>query len=173
MRGEAKVTLPQAYWISLPCDTSLWTHTVYMRVLFRLHVSFCLWWMAKLSNMSASSFTWSSVNLIPKPLWNALLCFWRTFFKPDNGFWMAFTFKDWPSVSWRWQTFRVTKHHQNDRKCLKNSRTHPRRLSLNNPWLSDIVVINYGVYQEILTENLNMRHIAANLFLRSIRKLHN
>jgi hypothetical protein len=30
--------------------------------------------------------------------------------------------------------FRVTKHQQNDRKCWKIPRTHPRRLSLNNPW---------------------------------------
>jgi hypothetical protein len=37
------------------------------------------------------------------------------------------------SVSWRWWTFWATKHQQNDRKCWKNSRTHQRRSSPNNP----------------------------------------
>jgi hypothetical protein len=35
---------------------------------FRLCVSFCLWWTAKSSNMSASSYAWTSVNPLPKPL---------------------------------------------------------------------------------------------------------
>jgi hypothetical protein len=66
-----------------------------------------------------------------------LKCFvrlWRTFFKPDSGFWMAFTFQGQSSVSRRWQMFRATKHQQNDRKCSKNLRTHPQRLSPNNLW---------------------------------------
>jgi hypothetical protein len=61
--------------------------------------------------------------------------FWRTFFKSDRGFWMTFTFQGRSSVSWRWRMFWETKHQQNDRKCWKNSRTHPRRPSLNNPWV--------------------------------------
>jgi hypothetical protein len=68
MRGEATVTLLQAYCISLPRDTALWTRIVFTRVLFRLRVSFCLGWMAKLSNVFASSFAWSFVNPLPKPL---------------------------------------------------------------------------------------------------------
>jgi hypothetical protein len=60
--------------------------------------------------------------------------FWRTFFKPDSSFWMAFMFQDRSSVCWWWWTFRVTKHHQNDRKCWKNSRTHPWSMLPNNPW---------------------------------------
>jgi hypothetical protein len=52
-RGEAKVTLPQAYCISLPRDTALWKSIVFTRVLFRLCVSFCLRWMAKSSKVSA------------------------------------------------------------------------------------------------------------------------
>jgi hypothetical protein len=47
---------------------------------------------------------------------------------------MAFTFQSRSSVNWRWRTFRVIKHQQNDRKCWKNSRTHPQRPLLNNPW---------------------------------------
>jgi hypothetical protein len=61
--------------------------------------------------------------------------FWRTFFKLDGGFWMAFTFQGQLSFSWSWRTFRATKHQQNDRKCWKCSRTHPQRPSLNNPWV--------------------------------------
>jgi hypothetical protein len=74
---------------------------------------------------------------------------------------MAFMFQGRSSASWRWQTLRATKHQQNDRKCWKNSRTHPWRPSLNNPWTRRHVGFSYGVWQEILTENLNMRHIAA------------
>jgi hypothetical protein len=44
----------------------------------------------------------------------------------------------------RWQTFRATKHRQNDRKFLKNTRTHQRRPSPNNPELADTVWISYG-----------------------------
>jgi hypothetical protein len=48
---------------------------------------------------------------------------------------MAFTFQGQSSVSWRWQMIRVTKHHQNDRKCWKFlRRTHQQRPSPNNPW---------------------------------------
>jgi hypothetical protein len=42
MRGEAKLTLPQAYYISLPRDTALLTRIVFTRLLFRLLVLFCL-----------------------------------------------------------------------------------------------------------------------------------
>jgi hypothetical protein len=58
----------QAYCISLPHDTTLWTRTVLTRVLFQLHVSFCLRWTAKLNNKPASSFVRSSVNPLPKAL---------------------------------------------------------------------------------------------------------
>jgi hypothetical protein len=33
----------------------------------------------------------------------------------------------------RWQTFRMTKHQQNDRKCWRNSGIHPQRPSPNSP----------------------------------------
>jgi hypothetical protein len=98
------------------------THCFYTSAF--LCVSFCLRGMAKLSNVSASSYAWSSVNPLPKPL-NASWDFWRTFFKPETCFWMVFMFQGRLSVSWRWQLFRVTKHQQNDRKRWTNSRTHP------------------------------------------------
>jgi hypothetical protein len=47
--------------------TLLRSHIVITRVLFRLRVSLCLQWVAKLSNTYASSFAWSSVNPLPKP----------------------------------------------------------------------------------------------------------
>jgi hypothetical protein len=47
---------------------------------------------------------------------------------------LTFTFQGRSSVSWRWRTFMASKHQLNDRKCWKNSRTHPRRSSPNNPW---------------------------------------
>jgi histone-lysine N-methyltransferase SETMAR len=47
---------------------------------------------------------------------------------------MAFTFQGRSIVSWRWRTVRTTKHQQNNRKCRKSSRNHPRRPSPNNPW---------------------------------------
>jgi hypothetical protein len=46
-------------------------------------------------------------------------------------------------------------------KMLKNSRTHPRRRRRTIHELADTVGISYGVCQEILIENLNMRRIAA------------
>jgi hypothetical protein len=63
-----------------------------------------------------------------------LKCFVRLLFKPNSGFWMAFMFQGRSIVSWRWRTFTVTKHQQNDRKCWKNSRAPPRRPLPNNPW---------------------------------------
>jgi hypothetical protein len=50
-------------------------HVLFLHKAFRLRVSFCLRWMTKLSNVSASSFAWSSVNPLPKPL----KCFVRFF----------------------------------------------------------------------------------------------
>jgi hypothetical protein len=68
MRGEAKVMFPQAYCISLPCDTMLWKCIVFTHMLFQVRVSFCLRWMAKSSNVSTRSFAWSLVNPLLTPL---------------------------------------------------------------------------------------------------------
>jgi hypothetical protein len=70
---------------------------------------------------------------------------------------MAFTFQGRSIVSLRWPTFRMTKCQQNDRKCLKDSRTHPWRPSLNNPWARRHC---WDQLWSFLTENLDMRHIA-------------
>jgi hypothetical protein len=77
--------------------------------------------------------------------------FLRTFFKPNNCFWMAFTFQGWLSVSWRGQNVQGDHAPAKRQKMLKNVRTHPWRLSPNNPWSVN------GVFQEILTGNVNMR----------------
>jgi hypothetical protein len=63
---------------------------------------------------------------------NASWGFWRTFFKQDSGFWMAFTFQGRSNVSWRWWKFRATKHQQNDRNAEKVRTFVP---SPNNPWV--------------------------------------
>jgi hypothetical protein len=81
----------------------LWTSTVFISALFWLSVSFCLWWMTKLRNLPATSLVWSSANPIPNP-WNVSCGYWRTFFKPDSGIWMAFMFQDLSSVGWRWHS---------------------------------------------------------------------
>jgi hypothetical protein len=62
---------------SLLHQSAMWhcavnTHCFYT-VLFRLCVSFCLRWMAKSSNVSASSFAWNLANPLPK----LLKCFMR------------------------------------------------------------------------------------------------
>jgi hypothetical protein len=72
---------------------------------------------------------------------NETLCndswgFWRTCFKPESGFWMAFTFEGRLSIVCRWRTFRTTKHQQKRQKMFKNLKAHPRWLLPNNPWAS-------------------------------------
>jgi hypothetical protein len=74
---------------------------------------------------------------------------------------MTFTFQCWLSVSWRWQMFRATRHHQNDRKCWQIWELIHEDHCQTIHELADTVGISYGVCQEILTENLYMRHIAA------------
>jgi hypothetical protein len=49
-------------------------------------------------------------------------------------FWMTFVVQGQSSVNWRWQTFRVNKYQQNDRKCWKILKSRQWGLSQNNPW---------------------------------------
>jgi hypothetical protein len=60
----------------------------------------------------------------------------------------------------------VTRHQQNDRKCEKIQELihEDRRRTIHE--LADTIRISYGVSQEILTENLNMRHTAMNFVPR-------
>jgi hypothetical protein len=60
----------------------------------------------------------------------------------------------------------AAKHQQNDTKCWKNLRIHPRRPSPNNPWARRHRWTSYGVHQEILTENLNMCHITVKFLIQ-------
>lgn len=82
--------------------------------------------------------------------WNASWGSWRLFFKLYIRVSMAFTFQGWSSVSWKRETFRVTKHQQNDKKYLKILKTYP--------WseLTDPLEIGYGACLEILAENVNV-----------------
>jgi hypothetical protein len=86
--------------------------------------------------------------------------FWRTFFKLGSDFWMEFMFQGWSSVSWRWRTFRATKHQLNNRKCWQNSRNDPQRPLLNNPRVCRHCWEQVWSLQEILTEYLNTHCIA-------------
>jgi hypothetical protein len=61
--------------------------------------------------------------------------FWRTLFKPDSGFWMAFTFQGWSSVSWRWQTFRATRHQKMLKKFMNSSTKTVAEQSMISPTL--------------------------------------
>jgi hypothetical protein len=131
----------KAYCISLPCDTLLWLCTVFTRVFFQLHVLFCLQWMAK-SNVSASSFAWSSVNLQPKPS-KCFMRLWRTSFRPDSGFWMAFMFQGGSSDSWRWQMFRVTENVEKIWELMHEDHCH------TIPELAYTIGISYSICQKI------------------------
>jgi hypothetical protein len=82
--------------------------------------------------MSASSFARSSQIHYQNPC-DSLAGFWRTFFKLGSCILVPFTFPDWSSFSWRWRTFRATKHRQKERKW-RNLIAHPWRLSMNDPW---------------------------------------
>jgi hypothetical protein len=159
MTGEAKVTLPKTYCISLLCDTVLWTCTIFTPVLFRLCVSFCLWWMAKIEQCVYIKFCVKISKSATETVWNASWGFWRTFFKLDSSVWMTFTFQGLSSVSWRGM-FTVTKHQQNDTKWWQIwefiHEDHHRTIHE----FTDTIGISYGVCQEILTENLNMNRTA-------------
>jgi hypothetical protein len=73
---------------------------------------------------------------------------------------MTFTFQGRPSVIWRWQMFKVTKHQQNDINVEKIWELINEDCRWTIHELSDTVGISYGVCQEILAENLNIRCIA-------------
>jgi hypothetical protein len=119
-------------YASILHQSATWHRTVNTRCFytsaFRLRVSFYLQWMTKSSNLCASSFAWSSVNPLPEPL----KCFVDSF--GEHSLSQTASLELRSRVSWRWRTFKATKHQQNDRNVEKNSRTHSRRPLPNNPW---------------------------------------
>jgi hypothetical protein len=70
-RSHFQKPVPSVCQVTLCCEHSLFLHFTW--VFFRLRVLFCLRWMAESSSVSASSFVWSSINLLLKPL----KCFMR------------------------------------------------------------------------------------------------
>jgi hypothetical protein len=64
-------------------------------------------------------------------------------------------------VGWRLWTFRATKHHQNDRNVEKIRELIHKDCRRTIHQLADTVGITYGVCQEILSDNLNTRHVAS------------
>jgi hypothetical protein len=73
---------------------------------------------------------------------------------------MTFTFKGRSSVSWRWWTFRGP----STSRTIENVEKLRKFIHKDHRWtiheLTDTTGISYGVYQEILPENLNVRHTA-------------
>jgi hypothetical protein len=112
--------------------------------------------MATSSNLSVSSFARSSINPLPKPL----KCILRTFFKPDSGFEWHSCFKAGrvsvkdDECSGRPNTSKTTENVENIRELINEV----RRRTIHE--LADTTGISYRVWQEILTENFNMRRIA-------------
>jgi hypothetical protein len=155
MKGEAKVTLLEGCCISLPCDTALWTRIVFTWVFFfyfMFHfvcdewqnqaLCVCIKFCVKLSK----SATRTLEMLCEKS---------RQRFLIDIHISRLFVYQ------MKTRIFKETMHQQNDRRCWKNLRSHLWRLSPKIHKLTDTAGISCGIWQEILTENLNMCRIAA------------
>jgi hypothetical protein len=133
MRGEPKATLPKVYCSSLPRDTALWTSIVFIWVLFWLRVSFYLQWVAKSSNVSASSFFVKLCRSANETLEMFLEASGEHSLSQKSVF-------EWQSC---FKAGRVSVEDERSRRpstsktinILKSSRPHPRRPSPpNNPW---------------------------------------
>jgi hypothetical protein len=125
--------------------------------------------MAKSNNVYVSSFSSSSVNPIPKPL----KCFVRLL---ENIFLSRTAVFHWHTPS---KAGRVSVE---DDECLRRASTNKTTGNVDKiqnsihkdrcqtiSELSDIAGIRYGVFQEILTGNSNMRLIAAKFVPRLLR----
>jgi hypothetical protein len=75
-------------------------------------------------------------------------------------FWMVLLFQGQSSVSWRWQTFRATKHRETTENVDKIREFFHEDCCQTIHELIDTTGISYGVCYEILTESLYIRHIA-------------
>jgi hypothetical protein len=92
MRQVLKVTLPQVYCISLPHDTTLWTHIAFTQALFNFVSCFiCDGWQNQ--ELRMHQVLYGALYICYGNPWNVLLVFWRTSINPDQGFWMTFTFQ--------------------------------------------------------------------------------
>jgi hypothetical protein len=97
-----------------------------------------------LSNVSASSFAWSLINSLS---WTAIFK-WHSCFKVDQVSVEDDEHSGWPSTS------KTTENVEKIRDFIHED----CRQTIHE--LADTTGISYGVCQEILTENLNMRRIA-------------
>jgi hypothetical protein len=131
----------------------------FTRVIFRFPVSFCLWWVAKPSNLSAPSFAWSLVNSLPKPL-NASESFaehslcrravfeWHSCFKAGRMSVEGYERPGRPSTS------KTTENAENIRELIHED----SHRTIHE--LADTTGKSCGICLEILTEILYMRCIA-------------
>jgi hypothetical protein len=153
MRGEAKIALLQASCISLPRGTALWTRIVstsaFSNVCFVLPAM-----LAQSSKAFASTFAWSYVNPLPNA-WNASWSFRGTFFTPDSGILNGIHVPR-PVECQPKMTKVQDDQAQAKRQKMLNLRISPQRPSPNNTRAR-----SYGVFQKMLTENLNTRSIAS------------
>jgi hypothetical protein len=160
MRGEAKITLPKDCFISLPCDTVLWTHIVFTRVLLRIRVSFCLRWIAKIEQyvhikfrMKLSKSTTETREMPCEAfgehsLRQTAVFEWHSHFKAG---WVSVEddeHSEWSSTS------KTTAYVENTWELIHKD----HRWTIHE--LADTFGISYGVFQEKLTENSNMCRVA-------------
>jgi hypothetical protein len=113
MRGEAQVTLWQACCISLPRDT-LWTHCLYTSAFL------ALWFLFSVTDGKIEQCVCIKFCLTLSKSTTETLQMLHEAFGEHSLNQITFTFQGQSSVSWRWRTFRATKHQQNDRKCHRH-----------------------------------------------------
>jgi hypothetical protein len=125
-RGEAKATLPQAYYTSLPRDNALWIDIVFTRVLFRLRGKIeqrvCIKFCVNLSISATKALETvreavgeHSLSLTTVSELHSRLKTDRESVEDDGP-------SEWPSTS------QTTEN-------VEKFETHPRRPSSNNPWV--------------------------------------
>jgi hypothetical protein len=69
-------------------------------------------------------------------------------------------------VSQWWRVFWMTFSKNHNQKCGRGARGYPGRLKTNDSWHLNIVGLLYGTCQRILSDKLNVQHIAAKCVLR-------
>jgi hypothetical protein len=144
LRSHFRKSIASVCHVTMRCEHVLFLHECFLNFVFRFVCD-----------------GWQNLATCLHPVLREAFC--RTLFKPDTGFWMTFMFQGGSSVSWSWK-FRVTKHRQKYRKCCKDLRPDPWRLSPTIHELADPAEISYGVRQEILTENLKCAVLQGSLF---------
>jgi hypothetical protein len=81
------------------CEETLFLHECFLDFVF------CFVWDGwQIQVMCLHQVLHEALQIRYQNSWNASWGFWRTFLKPDIGFWMAFMFQGQLCVSWRWHS---------------------------------------------------------------------